>query len=134
MQVQLGTVGKIHQPEAAGIIENHPSAIIKIEDHMVVGAGGLPILLSDQKSARHAKMHQHRRPIIEMQGEIFRPPGQPVDAATGQALGEQRGKGATQIDNTRPAMAICRPRRTVSTSGSSGMRRECALRPFLATG
>lgn len=88
----------------------------------------LRILRLNAKRAGHAEMADDRKPVIEMDGQIFRTAAKRLDAPAGKAFGKIFRKGKAQVGpicSTRttvaPSMKGCRPRRTVSTSGSSGI-------------
>jgi hypothetical protein len=66
--------------------------------------------------------------VIEPDQQVFRPSPQPGDLPPGQAFGEAFGQRPAQIGaalddlgQVAPARTGSSPRRTVSTSGSSGM-------------
>jgi hypothetical protein len=74
-------------------------------------------------------MHDQRLAVVEIGDQVFRPSRQGLDAPAGEARGETRRAGKAQIGgrfcstprSVSPSMAGSNPRRTVSTSGSSGM-------------
>ena len=139
-------VDQIHEPEAAGIGVDDAGAVIEQECDVIVNrrAGrvgalaGLFVGLAqgqrpaarrvDGEAAAHAEMHEQALAVIEADQQIFRPPPDGLDAPAGQSAGKTVREGNAQIPRfsstfsiRRPSRAVSRPRRTVSTSGSSGM-------------
>jgi hypothetical protein len=99
----------------------------------------------DDHAARHAEMDDQRLARGQIGEDVFRPAAQPVHARAGQPLGHMLGEGPAQVGAvdlrraiTAPSSTGARPRRTVSTSGSSGKARfplggpgcNAALRPL----
>ena len=83
--------------------------------------------LLNAKRSRHAEMHDEQLRAVEIGDEIFGAAPEPLDTAVGEALSETLRKRKPQIRppqsmaaNRSPTMAGSSPRRTVSTSGSSG--------------
>lgn len=92
------------------------------------GAFGQSLTLMDRKSPRHAEMNEQHLAALDMDEEIFRPPGETQHTPTVEPFGKslwqriaQIGAALRQQAIRRPSITGARPRRTVSTSGSSGI-------------
>src|SRR5690606_4986427 len=98
----------------------------EVEDDMVMSgvlrsliveiAGDLALsILFDAEGAGHAEMADQNRPAVDMRRPSSRAP-------KGEGRGKRRsGRRASTLSMRAPSITGCRPRRTVSTSGSSGM-------------
>ena len=137
--VELGARHELHRAEAARIVEGdgragrHVKHDVVVRDVLfalvIIAAELLVVFLKDMKRAGHAEMHDQHVAGRQIGEQIF---GAPADAGDGLALEPLR-----EILRQRPAQIAAanldldealrlpwpaaRPRRTVSTSGSSGI-------------
>ena len=83
----------------------------------------------DLEAAGHAQVHDQGLAAIERREHVLGAPLQALDPRAGQPLDEALGQGESagpaaaprRADSRAPARTGARPRRTVSTSGSSGI-------------
>ena len=133
---------ELHRAEAARIVEAHRRARRHVEHHMVVrqvlGAVVIirarrrpsPAVALDAERARHAEMHHQHVAGRQIGQQIFRAPAEPADGlALRGACTKSFGSGqrrsprcATTLSKRAPSITGASPRRTVSTSGSSGIQ------------
>ncbi len=101
---------------------------------LVLGAGvmeiswrrGRPARLDPERTG-HAEMGNGRQPALEMDQQVFGTAAQAFDLPSGERLchagvkGKRRsGRRSSSCVSLAPSIVGARPRRTVSTSGSSG--------------
>ena len=136
--VELRARHQLHRAEAARIVEGRPSRRSTCE----TPRGRAPCsstardnrrrglrVLADAERARHAEMHDQHVAGRQIGQQIFGAAAEPLDGLALEALLEVLGDRPAQVRRSRPSTFRCarlpsraaRPRRTVSTSGSSGM-------------
>ena len=129
---------QIHEAEASRIVIGDGLAVIEMQHDVIVLrvlralameiAGRRHLRSLDAERARHAEMGDQGFAAVEPKQKIFRAPVERDDPPPGQPLSKRGGKGKrmscrrnSTLSMRAPTIAGSRPRRTVSTSGSSGM-------------
>ena len=144
MTVELPFLGKQHEAEAPRIVEDDarrlPFGRAQMKDDMVVrgvlralvveDAGRRDVLcsLSIRNEPDMPRWQIRTGPPSRCSSQIFGAAAKRGDVPAGKPLAKLVGKGKAQIRPPRldasdraPSITGCRPRRTVSTSGSSGI-------------
>jgi len=91
-----------HEPQAselARVVEDEPTAVGKIDNHVVVGAGAFA-WLREAEFAGHAQMDQQAAARVQFGHDVLGAAREPRDRAAGQSAGERFGRAA---NGTRPA-------------------------------
>ena len=120
---------QVQRAEAPRIDEADATPVVGLQRHMLVQRRRGAVIGADQHTAGHAEMDQQARRRDRAASECISPAcGSPrrarrSAAAPRPAGSAQRRSGRSMRARaiTRPSSRACRPRITVSTSGSSGM-------------
>ena len=142
---------QIHEAEAAGVVIGDGRAGRELEHHMVVGAGAAVLVMELARHALRAARVTRKRPDMPRCMTSTSPEERSASrylarrlegltpalrgarrTAPGRGSADRAGAASTRVKRA-PTMAGSRPRRTVSTSGSSGINHLSGSRaPYIA--